>query len=207
MSFNILDISEEQQLIIELQGVWTTDCPVHHSRMKRLEITHVDFDGRDRIGELIILDEVAEGVLEIFRELYELKFPIKQIVPLEEFEGDDEKSMAANNTSAYNGRRIMYTNNWSSHAYGVAIDVNPVQNPYMLLNHDDSTIKVFPPAALDYVNRGVKKAGMVEEIVPVFAKHGFTEWGGNWEQKPDYHHFQLPWEKIQELFPGIEKPM
>ena len=200
MSFRVLDISEEQIFVMQAKGVWNPECPVHYTRLKRLEVSHVDFEGKKRLGELIVLDEVAESVLIIFSKLFEKGFPVERIAPLEEFGADDVKSMAANNSSAFNGRKIMNTNRWSSHAYGVAIDVNPAQNPYMLLDHESANIKVFPPQAIDYVNRGVQKPGMVEEIVSIFAEHGFTEWGGSWDQKPDYHHFQLPWEVINEMF-------
>lgn len=119
---------------------------------------------------------------------------------MDSFKGDDVASMNANNSSAFNGRRIMNTNRWSSHAYGVAIDINPRQNPYLRFNTDENTIKVLPDEALPFVNRTVPKKGMVEPIVDLFAQYGFTEWGGRWDDKPDYHHFQMPWDRINALF-------
>ena len=132
MSFRVLELSEEQIFVMLAERVWKEDCPLHYTRLKRLEVSHRDFKGKKRTGELIVLDEVAEQVLSIFRELFELGFPIQQMVPVEEFSGDDVKSMAANNSSAFNGRKVMNTDRWSSHAFGVAIDVNPGQNPYLV---------------------------------------------------------------------------
>ena len=93
----------------------------------------------------------------------------------------------------------MNTNRWSSHAYGIAIDINPMQNPYLMLNQNTSTINIFPDKGISYVNRRVMRAGMVEDIVPVFAQHGFTEWS-EIGIKPDYHHFQIPWNLIHTMF-------
>lgn len=182
------------------KGVWNEECPVPLSRLRSLQVKHYGFDRELLDGSLVVLDEVSEAVSSIFAELFERKFPMHQIKPAEDFGGDDVAMMAANNSSAFNGRKIMNTDRWSSHAYGVAIDINPGQNPYMLPDKESSTVKVYPPQAIDFINRGIKKPGMTEEIVDVFAAHGFTEWGGSWPDRPDYHHFQLPWDKIKEIF-------
>ncbi|NND35346.1 MAG: M15 family metallopeptidase, partial [Saprospiraceae bacterium] len=87
------------------------------------------------------------------------------------------------------------TDRWSSHAYGAAIDINPGQNPYVL-NPDQSDFKVFPSGGERFLDRGNIRIGMVEPIVHIFKKHGFTEWGGEWESPLDYHHFQVDWERI-----------
>ena len=195
-----MPLNEMQVKSLIDNNVWNDDCPVHYSELTIQKVPYVNFDGFSQIGELLIATTVVESVTLIFEELYHIKFPIHQIKLIDEFSGDDLLSMEANNSSAYNGRRIMNTEKWSSHAYGVAIDINPLQNPYMVFDSDSSSIKVYPSKGLKYVNRGIQKPGMVEEIVSIFKKHGFTEWGGNWELKPDYHHFQLPWEKINEMF-------
>lgn len=181
--------------------MWAEDCPVHYSQLSLLQIPFHNFDGFSQIGQIMVASAVSEPVQNIFSELYDLKFPIHSLLLMDEFFGNDLKSMEANNSSAYNGRRIMNTERWSSHAYGVAIDINPKQNPYLQFDHHAATIKVYPSSGLNYVNRGVNKSGMVEEIVPIFAKYGFTEWGGSWDTKPDYHHFQLPWDDIKSMFP------
>ncbi len=184
------------------RNIWNDECPVHYSELTVQKVPYINFEGFSQIGELLVATKVVENVAMIFEELYHQRFPIHQIQLIDHFDGDDIASMEANNSSAYNGRKVMNTERWSSHAYGVAIDINPHQNPYMVLDQESSTIKVYPQKGLNFVNRGVKKPGMVEEIVPIFAQYGFTEWGGNWELKPDYHHFQLPWEKINQMFSG-----
>lgn len=195
---SLTDLEIEQMI----EGnVWREECPVHHSRLKVVEVTYCCFDGNQKEGKVIVLDVVAEKVHSIFEELLSIQFPINNILPLEEFSGDDVKSMQANNSSAFNGRLVARTSSWSSHAFGVAIDINPIQNPYLLLNEAKELVEVIPPEGSEFLDRSEMYRGMVEEIVPIFAKHGFTEWGGSWDAKPDYHHFQLPWEEIKLLFP------
>lgn len=180
--------------------VWNEACPISHSELVYVDVEHINFDGFSQIGELLVAKKVAKQVSLIFKELYQRRFPIHTIQPIDIFDGDDYASMQANNTSAFNGRKIMNTDRWSSHAYGVAIDINPMQNPYLMLNRNTSSINIFPDKGISYVNRRVMRAGMVEDIVPIFAQHGFTEWGGNWALKPDYHHFQIPWNLIHTMF-------
>ncbi|GAB5408654.1 MAG: hypothetical protein BalsKO_10190 [Balneolaceae bacterium] len=181
------------------RGVWREECPVHYSRLKVVEVSYVGFDESNKLGSLVILDILSEKVNELFRKLLDVKFPIQKIVPIEEFEGDDVKSMKANNSSAFNGRLVARTNRWSSHAFGAAIDINPIQNPYLLLNEQRELIEVIPSEGNNFLDRSYQKKGMVEEIVPILAEFGFTEWGGNWKGKPDYHHFQIPWDEIKLL--------
>lgn len=201
MSFTINEITEARLKSLREGNIWREDCPVHYSRLRSVEVSFVDFDGKERIGELIVLDEVAESVRQIFMELLNMKFPIEKMIPMEEFLGDDVLSMKTNNSSAYNGRKVARTDRWSSHAYGCALDINPVQNPYLLLDENLVLVEVIPSAGDEFLNRSMQRKGMVEEIVSVFAKHGFSEWGGNWETKPDYHHFQLSPQKLKSLFP------
>jgi hypothetical protein len=107
--------------------------------------------------------------------------------------------MAANNSSAFNYRKIAIDGNdaISIHSYGLAIDINPVQNPYVgnfkdHLTKDCGTAEVWPKAGIQYMNRRNRRPGMVEEIVDIFSLNGFRDWGGNWNDLQDYHHFQTP---------------
>ena len=201
MGFSINTISSKTITDMIEKNVWREDGPVHFSRLKEVVVFYYDFDGRKKEGSLLVLDKISEAVKSIFEELFELKFPIYSLRCIKEFSGDDVLSMNANNSSAYNGRFVARTNKWSSHAYGVAIDINPIQNPYLLLDDKLELIEVIPSAGYDYLDRSSQQKGMVESIVPIFAKYGFTEWGGSWKTKPDYHHFQLPWDEIEKLFP------
>lgn len=200
MGFTIKEINEKRLQLLKQENVWREECPVHYSRLRIVNIRFLNFEGDVESGELIVLDQVAESVLEIFKELFELKFPIGKMIPMEEFGGDDVRSMKANNSSAFNGRKVARTDRWSSHAYGCAIDINPVQNPYLLLNENKELIEVIPPEGEKYLDRSSQRKGMVEEVVPIFVKHGFSDWGGSWEAKPDYHHFQIPWSEIDSIF-------
>ncbi len=180
-------------------NIWSEDCPLHFSRLRLVKIDYIGFDDQHHTSSMVVLDSISEQVSSIFQELLAISFPIYSMLPMEEFKGDDVASMEGNNSSAFNGRRIMNTDRWSSHAYGCAIDINPVQNPYLLLDKDQSSIKVYPNKGMEFINRNSIRKGMVEPIVSIFEKYGFTDWGGNWEHKPDYHHFQLPWEAIHKL--------
>ncbi|RNC85606.1 MAG: M15 family peptidase [Balneola sp.] len=196
---SIRSLTENEIQSMQSGNIWSEDCPLHHSRLRVVEIKYFGFDDYEHSSTMIVLDSISEQVKLIFEELFSVAFPIYSIVPMEQFKGDDVASMEANNSSAFNGRRIMNTDRWSSHAYGCAIDINPAQNPYMLLDKKQAKINVFPSSAIDYVNRNSIRKGMVEPIVQIFEKHGFTDWGGGWVHKPDYHHFQLPWESIHKL--------
>ena len=148
------------------------------------------FDGQPHQGEMVVHRRYARDVTEVFRTLYEARFPIERMELVDAYAGDDDASMAANNTSAYNCRNVAGTDRWSNHAFGGAIDINPVQNPYV---QGDS---VDPPAGQAYarldrsagadVPRGVVHDDDV--VVRAFAGIGW-EWGGDWTSAKDYQHF------------------
>ncbi|MEQ8472494.1 MAG: M15 family metallopeptidase [Marinoscillum sp.] len=178
---------------------WRDDCPVTLDRLKIVTVEHYDFVGSVQEGQIIVLDLVADAISAVFSELFNQKFPIHQLVPSHSYKGDDLASMEANNSSAFNCRMIMAEGTWSSHSYGVAIDINPHQNPYVLIDHQESTAKIYPSNGTMYLNRHVQKQGMLEPVVDVFKQHGFTEWGGKWDDRLDYHHFQVPWDDISSM--------
>jgi hypothetical protein len=180
-------------------GVWNTNSPVSMERLKKLTVAYIDFNGAYKKGELVVFDVVAPYVLAIFKELFEQNFPIDKIVPMQNYHGSDERSMMDNNSSAFNCRQILNTDRWSSHAYGMAIDINPVQNPYLIVNYESSKIEVYPNLAIEFVNRNLYHPGMVENVVSIFRKYGFSVWGGVWKTPIDYHHFQIDWEHINKL--------
>ena len=110
---------------------WRLGCPVPLSDLRLLTLTYWGFDGQPHAGELVVRAGHAERILSVFAKLFEVGFPIEQMRLVDEFGGDDDRSMAANNTSAFNCRRVAGSTSWSQHAYGTAIDINPVQNPYV----------------------------------------------------------------------------
>lgn len=169
--------------------VMNPGAPVGCDRLRLVQFGHVDFQGGLRNdGELVVLDAVAEHVLRIFVALRDRKFPIQSARLMNHFNGDDDASMAVNNTSAFNFRQVAGGGGISLHSYGVAIDLNPLQNPYVMRGARGLTFA--PAAGKEYLNRRNLRPGMAEPVVEIFARHGLVEWGGHW-RSPDYQHFQL----------------
>ena len=151
-----------------------------------LTITYVDFNGEYQIGHMIVADEIGEEVLEIFQEIYEARFPIYSIKLIDYFDAIDYYSLAANNSSAFNFRYIANTRTISRHGFGMAIDINPIQNPYVRGNN------VKPDAGRAYLDRSYVRPGMIvrgDAVYNAFISRGWT-WGGNWTLPRDYHHFE-----------------
>jgi len=184
------------------KGIWKDGCPVHIKYMRLLDLPYYDFDGKMKTGKMMVLGLIEDRVKEIFDELFRIKFPIEKMNLINEYYGDDEKSMADNNTSAFNCRMIMNTDRYSNHSMGTAIDINPLQNPYITKAKDGSII-VLPSAGEKYLDRDHLHKGMVtSDVVKIFAKCGFT-WGGDWQTLKDYQHFELEKTLQQKLFDNI----
>lgn len=184
--------SDLQQKMI-VSGLWKETCPVPLDRMAMLHLSYYDFDGKIHDdGQMIVMDAAGSHVLNIFKKLYAKKFPIKSIKLTSDYGGNDELSMEDNNTSAFNCRKVTGGSIISMHAYGLAIDVNPVMNPFVVLNREKETVDILPSLGLDYLNRVNKRSGMAEPIVSIFEKEGFSKWGGSWNDPIDWQHFQTP---------------
>lgn len=163
-------------------------CP-SRKRLAYLEIPYVDFSGRLQTGEMIVAKDVAEDVLTVFETLAEAKFPIQRMQLAHRFDGNDTQSMNANNTSAFNCRRVTGGRRLSQHAYGRAIDINPVQNPYVRRGRTQPRAgrAYDSPAERALRNRlGVIRSN--EVVTRAFASIGW-KWGGNWRSLKDYQHF------------------
>lgn len=138
----------------KMQGVsWHShlDCPAREA-LSLLTVPFVDFYGDTRLGALIVASDVAEDVLDVFAEIHAAGFPIQSMRLVHEFAGDDGMSMAANNTSAFNCRRVGGSNRMSQHAFGLAVDINPVHNPFVTAR------KTSPVAGQDYDDSGERGA-------------------------------------------------
>ena len=167
-------------------------CPVGLDELRLLRMSYVGLDGRARTGKMVVHRDVAREVVRIFGDLYEARFPIRRMRLVDAYDGDDDASMAANNTSGYNCRRVTGQTSWSDHAYGRAIDINPVQNPYVVPGGP-----VRPPAgrrflSVDRSSGATVPVGVIREdtvVTGVFARAGWT-WGGAWSS-PDYQHFSV----------------
>jgi D-alanyl-D-alanine carboxypeptidase len=160
-------------------------CPVAPADLRLVRVSYYGFDGTAHVGALVVRRRVARDVVSVFRRLYVGRFPIRRMAPVSAYRGSDDASMAADNTSGFNCRRAVGGSGWSQHAYGLAIDVNPVENPYVLGG------KTLPPAGQRYLDRSRVRRGMAVAggtLVRAFAAVGWR-WGGRWTGAPDYQHF------------------
>ncbi|HZP71836.1 MAG TPA: M15 family metallopeptidase [Gaiellaceae bacterium] len=171
----------------QLGSSWHVGCPVGPAQLRTASVSYVGFDGRAHMGRIVVNLQVVADVETVFRRLYVARFPIRRMEPVSAFDGSDDRSMAADNTSGFNCRYAVAPGpkRWSVHAYGEAIDVNTVENPYLEGGH------VLPPAGRAYVDRlryrrGMAVAGGV--LVRAFASVGWL-WGGRWTASPDWQHF------------------
>ena len=164
---------------------WHEGCPVSLDELSLLNLTYWGEDQQAHEGELIVHQSQSEAVVRIFQTLYEQRFPLTSMKLMWHFEGSDDASMKANNTSGFNCRQIKNTQKWSNHSYGMAIDINPLWNPWVRGEIVD------PPEGKPFVDReqvhpGIIRAG--DAVVTAFAKEGW-KWGGYWSKTKDYQHF------------------
>ena len=158
--------------------------------LRYLQVLYVGFDAEEHVGELIVNKAIADDILEIMRVLYENRSPIERMELVDEYGGDDELSMQANNTSAFNYRPVEGSNKLSRHSYGMAIDINPFYNP-CVRKYSDGSSKSFPEGSDEYVDRSKDfpyKIDKEDLCYQLFTEHGFR-WGGTWNNPQDYQHF------------------
>ena len=151
-----------------------------------LQVTYWGFDEKSHIGEMIVNRKVAQEVLDIFKEIYENNYPIEKIRLIDEYGANDEESMQDNNTSAFCYRVVKNSKKLSNHSLGIAIDINPLYNPYI----DEKQIEPFN--AVIYKDRDINVKGIIKKgdtLYNAFIKRGW-KWGGNWKTKKDYQHFE-----------------
>jgi len=169
-----------------LGSSWRVGCPVPPSQLVIIVMPYWGYDRLPRTGEMIVNASVVWQVAAAFEYMWIAHYPIQLMTTIEAFGSSDDASMDANNTSAFNCRYVAGTTRWSNHAYGLAIDVNPLQNPYV-----SRTGSVFPPGGAPYVNRSLGFPAMiVEGSAPVVAFDSIGwGWGGRWSGDRDYQHF------------------
>lgn len=165
---------------------WRPGCPVGFRDLRLVRVSHWNFDGGRTLGKLVVHRWFADEMVRVFRKLYERRFPIRRMHLVDRYGADDMRSMKADNTSAFNCRyRDGVCCTWSMHAYGKAIDINPVENPYV------GSWGVSPPNGERYVDRTPKRRGMIargDVVWKVFRRIGWR-WGGDWGWPVDYQHF------------------
>ena len=171
----------------QLPYSWRAGCPVAPSHLRRLRVSYWGFDGRAHAGTLVVNADAVGDLVRVFSRLYAARFPIRRMRTIDAYRGRDEPSLEADNTSAFNCRYAVASGpmRWSVHAYGRAIDVNPVENPYL------EGGRVHPSSGRAYLNRSRVRPGMAVSgglVVRAFARVGWS-WGGRWTGSPDYQHF------------------
>jgi hypothetical protein len=171
-----------------MSGVsWHRGCPVGLDELRLLTVSHWGFDGGVHRGRLVVNRDAAAAMLGAMRTLFQLHYPIRQMRLVDAYGADDHRSMAADNTSAFNCRFVAGSGgDWSEHAYGRALDLNPLENPYVT-----ESGYVSPPAGAPYADRSRHAQGLIHRggpVVAAFAAAGW-EWGGNWPWPKDYQHF------------------
>lgn len=186
-------VSSDLALSMRKSGVWKEACCLPMERLRQVKVAYFDFAGQVQADGLVVtLDVVAPAVANIFKELLDLKFPIAKICTMDLYGGDDQLSMEDNNSSCFNCRSTSDTTLISLHSYGLALDINPKQNPVIYPAAGDREKLICPSFGQDYLDRQNLRPGMVEKVVSVFESNGFSAWGGNWTSPIDYHHFQVP---------------
>jgi hypothetical protein len=171
----------------QLPHSWHRGCPVAPAQLRRFRVTHWGFDRRVHTGALIVGRSTVRPLTRVFSRLYAARFPIRRMRPIDAYGGSDERSLNADNTAAFNCRDAVAPGpkRWSVHAYGLAVDVNPVENPYL------EGGRVHPRAGRAYLDRSRYRPGMAVRgglLVRAFASVGWL-WGGRWTGSPDYQHF------------------
>lgn len=181
-------ISEELRAYITGKSFQAND-KIDYSDLRHVVVKYVDFSGQTSEGELIVNVQVADDILAIFKELYDASYPIEKIRLIDEYNADDDASMADNNTSAFNYRTIDGTNELSDHGYGIAVDINPLYNPYVREGFGERNI--LPVNGSAYADRTVSfehKIVKGDVCYQAFASRGW-KWGGDWDSPVDYQHF------------------
>ena len=165
---------------------WHPGCPVGLNQLRLLKLSVWGFDERVHRGRLVVNEDAARPMLTVMHRLFQLRFPIRRMRLVDAYGADDHRSMEADNTSAFNCRFVAGTDRWSEHAYGRAIDVNPIENPYA-----DGDGYVSPPQGAPFADRSRRAKGLIHRggpVVAAFAAVGW-EWGGNWAWPKDFQHF------------------
>jgi len=165
---------------------WHPGCPVGLNQLRLLKLSVWGFDERVHRGRLVVNEDAARPMLTVMHRLFQLRFPIRRMRLVDAYGADDHRSMEADNTSAFNCRFVAGTDRWSEHAYGRAIDVNPIENPYA-----DGDGYVSPPQGAAFADRSRRAKGLIHRggpVVAAFAAVGW-EWGGNWAWPKDFQHF------------------
>ncbi|HEY6760612.1 MAG TPA: M15 family metallopeptidase [Baekduia sp.] len=165
---------------------WRPGCPVALGDLRHVRVSYYDFDGRRRTGALVVNADAVDALRGAFGDLYAHRFPIRRMRLVDDYGASDYRSIDADNTSAFNCRRATGATRWSQHAYGRAVDVNPIENPYVYADGTTTHARSRPYLDRARHRKGMAYAGGV--LVKAFTKSGWG-WGGTWPLPTDYQHF------------------
>ena len=163
---------------------------ISYGDLSLVHVQYYDFNGSVQEGELVCNKKIAQDLVEIFEELYKEKYPVDKIRLVDEYGGDDEASMADDNSSCFNYRVVAGTKHLSNHAYGLAVDINPLYNPYITTRNGKTITS--PAGSEAYADRSADFPHKIDEndlCYRLFTEHGFS-WGGAWKHSKDYQHFE-----------------
>lgn len=198
--FYMTEITDE--LFERIKGKsFKDDCTLPREDLRYLHVLHKDVAGEVHEGEMIVNRHIAEDVLAILKELYEHDYPIEKIRLIDEYDADDLASMEDNNSSCFNFRLISHTNRVSKHGRGLAVDINTLYNPYTKVVDGERIIE--PLSGEPYLDREASFDYKIEKgdlCYQLFTEHGFV-WGGEWPDRKDYQHFEIPDEVIDKWYP------
>ena len=172
-------------------NTWEKGCPVPLENLRYLRIKHIDFNGKDQMGEMIVHKEVSEEVTKIFQALYDANYPINKMRLVSDYKGSDWESIEADNTSAFNCRKATGSKKFSKHSYGKAIDINPIENPYIFKSGKSSHTASAPFLKRKRTGNSAPQKAMLlpnDKATKIFRKYGW-KWGGDWSGVKDYQHF------------------
>lgn len=188
--FSILPVDTD--IFNRVQGKsYRSDCTVPVDDLRYLTLLHKDAEGSTLQGEMICHASIAKSLLDIFQALYRESYPVERVRLVDDYDADDEASMEDNNSSCFNFRFISHTRRVSKHGLGLAVDINPRYNPYWKKMDGKEIIE--PASARPYLDRTLDFPYKIERndlCCRLFAAHGF-QWGGDWEDRKDYQHFEL----------------
>lgn len=168
------------------------NCTIPRSSLRYLHVLHRNVDGKTQLGEIVCNKTIAADLLDIFRKLYEANYKIERITLIDDYNADDETSMRANNTSCFNYRVVSGTTKLSKHSQGLALDINPLYNPYVHLNNGKVEPATGKPYAFNRANLRNIKVPIIDTrdlCYRLFIQHSFR-WGGAWRTVKDYQHFE-----------------
>jgi hypothetical protein len=169
----------------DLPSSWRPGCPVPVEGLRAIDATHWGFDGDVHEGRIVVAEDAADDIVGVLRDLFDAHYPIERMQPIDVYGGSDDASIDANNTSAFNCRKATGGSGWSEHAYGRAVDLNPLVNPYV------KGETVLPPQSAKYLDRTLTDPGVIHDAdaaVTAFESRGWV-WGGTWTTLKDYQHF------------------